>query len=108
MENSMRERYQFFAKHAGYIVGRHAEGALDLARAERWAEQNAIEFLWEDDDIDPAGMMDDNDLEKLDRMAYVFCCEGASDRTIQGRAENGIPSWAERDRESQQGVHAGC
>lgn len=45
----LRRRFNFFLEHAGGIVGRHAEGALALARAERYAEEHGWTFTWEDD-----------------------------------------------------------
>jgi hypothetical protein len=48
MTTSFRRSFQFFAKHAGYIVGERAKGALALARAERWATDSDLEFLWSD------------------------------------------------------------
>lgn len=44
------DAYLFFKGHAGYCTppGR-AACALDLARAERWAEEEGITFAWEDD-----------------------------------------------------------
>lgn len=52
---TIQERYRFFLdEHAGYVVGRAAEGALDLARAEAWAEEmedaGRLSIRWEYDD----------------------------------------------------------
>lgn len=48
------ERYAFFHEHAGYVIGRRAEGALQLARADRLLEQaqdlGAASVEWVDDD----------------------------------------------------------
>lgn len=45
--------YKFFKQNAGYIVGQQALGALALAKAEKWAQENDIEFSWQyDDDAD--------------------------------------------------------
>lgn len=44
-----RKAYRFFYDNAGWIVGRRAEGALELARAERWAADNGLGFSWEPD-----------------------------------------------------------
>lgn len=49
----LRARYRFFVKHAGGIVGQCAKGAIALARAERWAERQDLEFVWrQDEDAD--------------------------------------------------------
>lgn len=48
--NELRRRFRFFHEHAGYVVGARARGALALARAEQWAEDEGIEFLTRDDD----------------------------------------------------------
>ena len=46
----LRLSYQFFKQNAGYVVGRRAEGALALARAERWARSTgSVRFRWVDD-----------------------------------------------------------
>jgi hypothetical protein len=50
MANSLRSAFQFFFSHAGYCVGSRAAGALNLARAEAWAEDNGYTFVWESDD----------------------------------------------------------
>jgi len=51
----LRSAFRFFSEHAGYIVGKHAKGALDLARAEqllRRAEDLGIAAVeWVDDDL---------------------------------------------------------
>lgn len=57
----MKRRYHFFKEHAGYMVGRRAEGAVNLARAEYMVQQLNWEYEWEEDpdgwstlgDIDP-------------------------------------------------------
>jgi len=50
MNKLFRRTFQFFLKHAGYRVGYHAQDALRLARAERWAELNGYTFEWKYDD----------------------------------------------------------
>lgn len=47
--------YRFFREHAGYIVGRAAECALRLARAEARAESDGLTFEVRDDDDTGAG-----------------------------------------------------
>ncbi len=46
-------RFKWFKEHAGYVVGRCADCALSLARAEQWADEQEDEGLlrvrWEDD-----------------------------------------------------------
>lgn len=39
MTVKMRD-FKFFRDQAGYVVGHRAEGAIALARAEMWAEEN--------------------------------------------------------------------
>jgi hypothetical protein len=38
--------YRFFRDHAGYVVGRSAEYALQLARAEQYAQDHGWDFDW--------------------------------------------------------------
>lgn len=51
MKSSLYDRYKFFHEHAGYVVGRAAECALRLARAEERAEREGLVFKCEDDDL---------------------------------------------------------
>lgn len=46
MNKQLRRAFQFFLKHSGYCVGQRAKGALQLARAERWAETEGYTFEW--------------------------------------------------------------
>lgn len=50
---AMREPFRFFFEHAGYVVGRRAAGAWNLARAERdllvAIDHDRARVLWEDD-----------------------------------------------------------
>lgn len=46
----LKEPFRFFSENAGYAVGRRAIGALALARAEQWAEENDVRFDWEYDE----------------------------------------------------------
>ncbi len=41
--------YDFFKKHAGGRVGHNAEGALNLARAEAYADDHGWEAVWDED-----------------------------------------------------------
>ena len=55
MTTQLRNRYDFFRAHAGYVVGRSAAGALDLARAEEVLDTAQYEGVasveWFDDDL---------------------------------------------------------
>lgn len=46
---TLYERYRFFHEHAGYVVGRSAEYALRLARAEARAQELGLKVSWEDE-----------------------------------------------------------
>jgi hypothetical protein len=46
----LQNAFRFFFKNAGYCVGRRAEGAFQLAKAERWAEENNYTFEFDADD----------------------------------------------------------
>lgn len=46
----LRRRFKFFFDHAGYVVGQRAQGAIALARAEFWLEQqSSLTVRWEGD-----------------------------------------------------------
>ncbi len=47
--NGLRRAYRFFHEHAGYCVGRRAQGALVLAHAERDAASAGFTFSEEAD-----------------------------------------------------------
>ena len=49
-DSSLVSSFRFFRKHAGYIVGENAKGALQLARAEALATQLNWACTWEGDD----------------------------------------------------------
>jgi hypothetical protein len=55
MDTTLIKRYRFFREHAGYVVGRSAEGALDLARAERLLsdaiDADVARVQWRYDDL---------------------------------------------------------
>jgi phage/plasmid-like protein (TIGR03299 family) len=86
MNAALRKAFQFFLKHAGYIVGQRAAGALSLARAEQWATDNDLEYVWSDD---PDTDLGDHELWCANarrrqrkysippetRRKLVFCCE---------------------------------
>lgn len=48
---TLLERYRFFREHAGYIVGRRAECALALARAEETAQRLGLTVTWDVEDL---------------------------------------------------------
>ena len=50
MDRDLIKAYRFFKEHAGYVVGRAAECALSLAKAEQQADGRVI-FDWTGDDI---------------------------------------------------------
>lgn len=59
LDAQTRKAVEFFREQAGGIVGEATKGALDLARAERWAKDNNIVFGW-DFDGDADRSMDGN------------------------------------------------
>lgn len=58
--NTHLKAYLFFKENAGYIVGKRAQGALAMAKAERWAKEECLEFIWE---TDPFSSPDDFEFE---------------------------------------------
>lgn len=54
IDADLLSRYRFFRQHAGGIVGRNAEGAIALARADRLieaaAEEDVARVEWADDE----------------------------------------------------------
>lgn len=59
MTKRMIQAYKFFRKHAGGIVGRDAQTALNLARAEHWMSETGAEYSIEPDwDADLSWMTD--------------------------------------------------
>lgn len=62
-----RKDFQFFLKNAGYYVGRGAEVAIALARAEQIGEERGwqVEFEYEDESY-------------LDVFGLLECCERAN------------------------------
>lgn len=51
MATTLKDRFRFFQKHAGYIVGKRAECAMRLARAEEKAETVGLTVVWEWEEI---------------------------------------------------------
>jgi hypothetical protein len=45
-----RRAFQFFMKESGYVVGKRAQGSLDLARAEAYALDHGWTTEWVGDD----------------------------------------------------------
>lgn len=63
--------YRFFFEHAGYVVGHRAEGALQLARAEAFADDNGWVASWEWDDCPDLSWM--SEAERAEPHE-VLCC----------------------------------
>lgn len=64
MDKQTKQAYQFFKANAGYIVGKSALCALDLARAEQFASESEFEYRWElDEFFDYDGWADDSVME---------------------------------------------
>jgi hypothetical protein len=61
---NQRKNFEFFFKHAGYIVGERAKGALNLARAEQYAEERGWSFDWTWDDNADSSWMDEKERER--------------------------------------------
>jgi hypothetical protein len=55
---NLRKSFQFFLKNAGYIVGKKAVSAIELARAELYAKEQGWEFSWEWDEFGDNGPVD--------------------------------------------------
>lgn len=58
--NELRRAFRFFHVNAGYCVGFRATGALALARAEQWAREKDLEYVWQ---CDPDCTADDFEFE---------------------------------------------
>jgi hypothetical protein len=61
MTNSMLRAYRFFFANAGYIVGQRAVCALQLARAEQYADDNDWQTEWVDDDCPDLSWMSEQE-----------------------------------------------
>lgn len=61
--------YLFFKEHGATVYGHAAQVAYDLARAEKWARDEGIEFEWKDD---PDSYRDYSDSEP-GVMVFEFC-----------------------------------
>jgi hypothetical protein len=71
MSSSLIRAYRFFFTNAGYIVGQRAQGALSLARAEQYANENDWEAEWEWDECPDLSWMSERELEQEHE---VLCC----------------------------------
>ena len=49
MRNDLRKRFRWFLPRVGGIFGQRAKTAIDLARAEIWASDQALETVWQFD-----------------------------------------------------------
>jgi hypothetical protein len=64
---------RFFQRHGGGVVGHAMEGGLDLARAERYAQQHGWTVTWEDDPDADWSWLDQPGFEKeRDRPHEVY------------------------------------
>ena len=68
----LRKRYTFFKANAGGQVGHAAEGAFNLARAERIAETLEWEFEWRDEEDDWDDFLGDVPREDVSRVEYCL------------------------------------
>jgi hypothetical protein len=82
-----RSAFEFFHEHAGYIVGRRAIGAAELARAEAWLnEQDDLEVVWKDDPYPDLSWLPDGETVqtvevcRIEREPYACHCCG---QTVQ-------------------------
>lgn len=92
IDTSLRRAYLFFKKHAGYVVGESAKGALKLAKVERRAKAAGLEVEWVSDD--DFSLRDDNHEE--------WCKDGRVAEAVR----KGQP--VDRDRACNVHVIRGC
>ena len=72
MTKRMFDAYKFFRKNAGGVMGRNAETALMLARAEAWMDESGAEYSIEpDQDADLSWMTDEE--RKQDHECVGVC-----------------------------------
>ena len=89
IDRHLYKRYQFFKAHAGYRVGYNSMDALSLARAEQWAEDRGIEFLWEGDYEDYENSLGDHkywcrdSARGIPHTHEVYCCQAWLDDSIE-------------------------
>lgn len=67
------ERFRFFLANAGYVVGRRAQGALELARAEARAEDEGLSFVWEADEDGYWSAVHDGDIKSGGNDEMLWC-----------------------------------
>lgn len=80
LDRDLLERFRFFHKWAGYSTppGR-AVCALNLARAERWAEREQLAVHWCDDEYPDVSWMDEGQLERLNAGVDFLLCAVLTD-----------------------------
>ena len=64
IDRDLLERFRFFHKWGGGVVGQSAVTALNLARAERWMEVNGLAVCWQDDQDPDTSWMDEAQLKR--------------------------------------------
>lgn len=70
IDAQLRKAWRFYIEHAGWVVGRRAQGALDLARAERTLqESDDWRVRWEPE-YDDCGCYCDPNNEEYPLCAY--------------------------------------
>jgi hypothetical protein len=96
IDRNLLERFRFFHKHAGGVVGEAAVGALNLARAEKWAEDNGLAVHWEDEEDMDVTWMDQRQLERLARgIDFMLFAVLTTEEVVEEREGlQGIPSHA--------------
>lgn len=70
VSKALERSYRFFREHAGYVVGRSAETAWDLARAELEATSRGWYCEWEHD---PDGMDTLGDIPPEEVSEVLYC-----------------------------------
>jgi hypothetical protein len=95
---SLYAAYRFFKGSAGYVGGKKAIGALQLAKAEREAMYRGFRFVWEDD-ADGAYMW------KKDGEAFEMC-EGCICYSMDGEVLASLWGITDADRDYRRVVEA--
>ncbi len=72
IDRDLLKSFKFFKANGGYIEGRRAECALQLARAEREASAEGLRFCWQDDSIDDPHYRDFDDDTRPNTYEIVF------------------------------------
>lgn len=103
VDSSLRKAVNFFREHAGYVVGRRMAGALDLARAERWAASEDVNFMWTaDEDADLSWATP----RQREQIQEVMCCLAALRRDGQATVTASLCGIVDPDRNYQRVVEA--